>query len=351
MRIRTIVLRNEHDDDHKLWVKACDEYHDSLEYRIVNLTTANWFEEIQKEQFDILLAKPGGLTTVFKQLYDERIFILGLILGYKIFPSPLEIFIYENKRVLSYWLSANKLPHPDTYVFYNRDEARIFAMNVKLPFVAKTNIGASGSGVEIIKSRLAAEKYINNTFSGKGAKRKVGPNLTKGDYFSRLMHYALHPAEINRKLNIYRDVASDIQSGFVIFQDFIPHDYEWRVVRIGDSYFAHKKLKNGEKASGSLLKMYDNPPLKLLDFVKGITDKYKLYSQAIDIFESGKGYLINEMQCIFGQSDTYQMLINGKAGRYKYHNAEWIFEEGDFTKNECYNLRMDFVIRSIQKSI
>jgi hypothetical protein len=151
--------------------------------------------------------------------------------------------------------------------------------------------------------------------------------------------------KIGNKLEIYRERRRDIQSNFVIFQEYIPHEFEWRVVRISDSFFAHKKLKSNEKASGSLLKEYVNPSLDLLDFVKKITDRYGFYSQAIDIFESERGYLINEMQCIFGQSDPYQMLVNGKPGRYCYINNKWVFEEGDFATNACFNLRLKHVLK------
>ena len=345
-RIKTIILGNELEDDHNLWVKACEEYYNEVEYRVVNLTSDTWLEEIQKEPFDILFAKPGSLTTLFKQLYDERIYILAYILGYKIFPSPLEIFIYENKRFLSYWLKANNISHPVTSVFYDQKEALNFLDHTRLPIVAKTNIGASGSGIQIIRTKKEALKYIKKTFLRKGSPQRTGPNLDKGGIPERGFHYILHPSDIRKKLDIYQIKAVNLQKGFVIFQEYIPHDFEWRVVRIGDNFFAHKKLKKGEKASGALIKVYDNPPLGLLDFVKGITDKYGFYSQAVDIFESEKGYLVNEMQCIFGQSDPFQMLVDGVPGRYRYLNGSWLFEEGDFARNQCYNLRLDFILKN-----
>jgi len=343
-KIKSIILRNELEDDHILWIKACEDYKDKVEYRVVNLTSNNWLEEIQKESFDILLAKPGGLTTHFKQLYDERIYILGMVMGYKIFPSPPEIFIYENKRFLASWLKANNIPHPRTDVFYSYEEALEYIRGTAYPFVAKTNIGASGSGVIIIRSITEAKDYIEETFRGNGAPQRSGPNREKGNFIIRGFHYILNPSDIAKKISIYKTKAANRQKDFVIFQEYILHDFEWRVVRIGDSFFAHKKLKAGEKSSGSLLKNYDNPPLKILDFVRQITDDQKFYSQAIDIFESTRGYLVNEMQCIFGQSDPYQMLVNGIAGRYCYLNKNWVFEEGDFAKNACYNLRVGYVI-------
>ncbi len=343
-KIRATILRNELEDDHNLWVKACEKYRNNIDYRVVNLTSNNWLEEIQKLSCDILLAKPGGLTTPYKQLYDERIYILAFILGYKIFPSPLEIFIYENKRFLSYWLKANNIPHPATDVFCDRKEALKYSEECKFPFVAKTNIGASGSGVQIIRDEHEARQYIKDTFTGKGSPQRTGPNLEKGGILKRGFHYFLHPSDIKKKLDIYLAKTENLQKGFVIFQEYIPHDFEWRTVRIGDSFFAHKKLKVAEKTSGSLLKNYDNPPRGLLDFVKEITDRHEFYSQAIDIFESERGYLVNEMQCIFGQSDPYQMLVDGNPGRFIYNRSKWVFEEGDFARNGCYDLRIEFVL-------
>lgn len=338
-------MRNEQEDDHILWVKACEEYRNDIEYRVVNLTASDWLEEIQKEPFDILLAKPGGLTAPFKQLYDERIYILAYILGYKIFPSPLGIFIYENKRFLSFWLKANNIPYPATDVFYYRKEAFKYSEECEFPFVAKTNIGASGSGVRIIRNKIEAHKYIKDTFSGKGSPQRTGPNLDKGGILKRGFHYILHPSDILKKLDIYQTKTVNLQKGFVIFQEYIPHDFEWRTVRIGESFFAHKKLKTGEKSSGSLLKNYDNPPLDLLDFLKEITDRHGFYSQALDVFESERGYLVNEMQCIFGQSDPFQMLVDGQAGRYRFIGGRWVFESGDFARNGCYDLRVEFVLK------
>lgn len=343
-KIKAIILRNELEDDHILWIKACEDYNDQIEYRVVNLTANRWLEEIQNEPFNILLAKPGGLTAHFKQLYDERIYLLGVVLGYKIFPSPQEIFIYENKRLLASWLKANNIPHPKTDVFYSYGKALEYIRSAAYPFVAKTNIGASGSGVKIINSIPEAKDYINETFRGKGAPQRTGPNRGKGDFLKRGIHYIFHPSDITKKFNIYKTKAANLQKDFVIFQEYIPNEFEWRVVRIGDSFFAHKKLKAGEKSSGSLLKNYENPPLEILDFVKQITDNQKFYSQAIDIFESNRGYLVNEMQCIFGQSDPYQMLVDGIPGRYRDLNYKWIFEKGDFARNACYNLRVEFIL-------
>lgn len=343
-----IILANETPDDHKLWEQACKLKSYKLDYKVVNLTENDWLKKIKSyKNVKYLLAKPPGISAILKQQYDEKLIILRNHGHFNIFPSLEECLIYENKRFLAYWLEANNIPHPKTYVFYDKKEALESLSGKDLPLVGKVNIGASGSGVSILKSKESVRDYIDMAFSGQGIKRRSGPNMEKGGLIKRGLHYVLHLADIAKKLKKYQQVSQDIQIGFVIFQEFIPHTFEWRVVRIGDSFFAHKKIVSGNKASGALLKGYENPPFDLLDFVKNITDKHQFYSQAVDIFESDRGYLVNEMQCIFGQSDSYQMLVDGKPGRYRFINKKWVFEEGDFASNQCYDLRLDYVLNKL----
>ena len=343
-----IILKNESPDDHQVWVESCKRMAEHLTHEVVDVTKNDWLDRLVSiPRVDCLLAKPGGLTAPFKQLYDERVSILVKELGYRVFPSLGEILIYENKRYLSYWLQANRVPHPATNVFYHQQEATSFVDQASLPLVAKMNIGASGSGVTIIKTRALARQYVQKAFET-GITSRSGPRLDKGRLLTRAWKKLTHPAELKRRLSTYKNIARDAQKEFVLFQEFVPHDFEWRVVRIGDSFFAHKKMVKNEKASGLLLKEYGNPPLTLLTFVKAITDRAGFYSQAVDIFESTRGYLVNEMQCIFGQSDPYQMLVDGKPGRYVWTAGEWRFEDGMYNTNKSYDLRIQSLLSRLQ---
>lgn len=347
--LKIAICANEIPGDEQLWIDACNDIPEKVSYEVISLTANDWLEKVKSANADWYVFRPGAFSEHFKQLYDERVLIMQEELGLNLFPSRKEIFIYENKRFLSFWLMANQLPHPKTDIFYHEDEALQFLDHVDLPVVGKTNIGASGSGVTILKTREEAKQYTRDIFSGKGAKKKVGPNLQKGNLAIRAIKMLFNPPAIKKRLNVYKTISQGSQTRYAIFQAFTPHDHEWRVVRIGDSFFAHKKLRLGEKASGSLEKNYDTPPLNLFDFVKKVTDKHHLYSQAIDVFESGNGgYLINEMQCIFGQSDAYQMKVEGVIGRYRYLDGEWTFESGDFNRNQSYSLRVEHLINNFE---
>lgn len=342
------ILKNEDPFDHQPWIVACEQYKGELEYNVIDLTLNNWIDNIKSFNPSVCLLKPAGKTSLFRTLYQERVDVIVNDLGYKVYPFLDEVRIYENKRFFAYWAKANGVSHPQTDVFYSKKEAKGFINSTDYPTVGKINIGASGNGVEILNDFDSASLYIARAF-GEGLASKTGPKLKKGKLIKRAWRKLTHPKELKNRLKTYSEIAADKQKGFVIFQEFIPHNFEWRAVRIGDSFFAHKKLKIGEKASGALVKGYENPPLKLFDFVKKLTDKFNFRSVAVDIFETEFGeYLVNEIQCIFGQSDPYQMLVDDKPGRYIFQDEKWMFEPGDFNQNQSYNLRLDYILSQVK---
>jgi len=345
-KIKACILKNEDPFDHVPWIDSCMKRKDIL-FKIIDLSKEDWYEEVEGYDPDILLTKPAGKTSLFRDQYLERLSILNLKYAFKLIPSFNEAQLYESKRFLSYWLKYQDIPHPKTWVFYSKSESFDFAKKTKFPIVAKINIGSSGDGVIIIKNKSELNSYISKAFSV-GISSFSGPKLSKGRILNRIWNIILQPNKLLNRIQTYKQISNDKQIGFVLFQEYIEHDFEWRVVRIGDSFFAHKKMKLNEKASGSLLKGYENPNLKIFDFVDKITTPHKFTSMAIDLFETSSGLLIvNEMQCIFGQSDPYQMLVNGKMGRYRKIDNKWIFEEGDYASNQCYDLRLDFIVKSV----
>ncbi len=344
MTYNICIIKNETDDDHLPWVTACKNNSEDIKYKIVDITRNDWLDRVQEENFDIYLVRPPDKISFFKQLYDERLYILHNILMKNIYPSFEETLVYENKKFLSYWLRANQIPHPFTGVFYYKNEVLSFIETCKLPIVAKTSIGAGGSGVRIIKDRKELSEYVQQAFSEKGITRRWGVNLRKGSYVKRLFNRMIDiPGFFSYLSNKRRSASIDPHRWFVIFQEYIPVVFEWRVVRIGDSFFAHKKL--GEKdglISGTSKVSWDGPDDKLLNFVKMVTDKREFLSQAVDIFVDLDGsYLVNELQCFFGSKAAHQMILNGKPGRYIHNNSAWIFEEGEFNLNNSYNLRLE----------
>jgi glutathione synthase/RimK-type ligase-like ATP-grasp enzyme len=349
MTYKVIILKSELDRDHLLWIEACQKDKRISTFTVVDMTQNDWLESIQALEFDLILCRPPGITSFFKTLYDERMMILKDICGFNIYPTLQEIYIYENKKLLKDWLVAQHIPHPKTFVSFFKSEAIAYASEIQnYPIVAKTNIGASGNGVVILKTKDEAKEYIDQAF-GSGIKSKSGPKWLKGNPLKKIRKLLSSKAFLGQRLKEYAMSKSETQKNFVFFQEFIPHEFEWRCVIIGDSFFAHKKLALNNMSSGTLLKGYNDVPLKLLDFLRTFSCKTGVNSVAVDLFESEQGYLINEVQCFFGQSDPYQMLIEDQPGRYIYENEQWKFESGMFNTNQCYDLRLDHALSIFKK--
>jgi hypothetical protein len=147
------------------------------------------------------------------------------------------------------------------------------------------------------------------------------------------------------------DVSGNV-TGELLLQEFIPDAREWRMVRIGNSYFGHRKGKAGDFHSGSKIIEFDTPPEALLRFVKDVTDKGPFENMSLDILETPNGdYLVIELHCYFGCNSPHVMRIGSEPGRYRYsHDSDsWTFEPGDFNRNASCNLRIATLLECISR--
>jgi len=328
----------------KKWIIACENM--NVEYTVIDLISSNWFETLTRTNCDFLLTRPPGNLMHEKNMYDERLYIIDNYTSFRMYPTYTECFLYENKKLLSYFLKANNIPHPATQVFYSKPEALDFITTSSFPIVGKTSIGASGSGVRFINTHSDAVKYINQAFSKHGTRREVGPSKATGSPSKWIKKSLSNPGYLMNKLRAYRSIHSHGERDFVLFQEYIPHTFEWRAARIGESYFAHKKVLFGSKASGSKEIDYVEPPVSLLDFVHELCERFSFTFMAIDILEYPEGkYLVNELQTLFGHVQDFIMSISSIPGRYVLNQHDWVFQPGDFNSNESYDLRLKTIIR------
>jgi hypothetical protein len=324
-------------DSYLLYVKACEDL--NVDYEIVDITSANWMENVRNSTCDGFLVRPTPRLDVWKRMFDERLYFVERKLNKLIYPTYDELFMYENKRVMAYWLELNNIPSARTRVFYDRAEALQFLEDTEYPIVFKTHIGATATGVEILRSRRQAQRLVNRVFSI-GYGRKVRVSL-KGLLKHKIMVPGVSPAYyFEREYRV------------ALLQEYLPGVAEWRMIRIGDSYFGHQKLIRGEFHSGGLLVGWVDPPRDLLAFTKRVCDTGRFTSMDLDIFATEDGqYYVNELQCVFGSYDPSQMYVDGKPGRYLYdaQRDDWTFEEGYFCQNGSCNLRVTHLIDLIQQ--
>lgn len=303
---------------HKYWIAACREQ--KISYRIIHLEKADWLEQINERKCDVYLVWPDIRTQEIKLMQDERLRIMSDEMGLKIYPGLKEIWLYENKRVQHYWLRKHGFPAPRTWVFYDEPEALSFFETAEFPLVFKSNHGASASGVYIVES---ADE----------AKRKAKEFLRKG--------YAPK-----------RNIAGKRQKGGLYIQQYLPNVKEWRMVRIGESYFGHGKDMRGQFHSGSGKANWDMPPQAAFDLLIDITEKGNFSSMDVDIFEDAQGNMyVNELQTVFGNSVAKeQMKIDGVPGRFVIgSDGKFIFEEGSFCENHLCSIRLKTILKDFNE--
>jgi hypothetical protein len=325
------------------WQKSLEVSSSELQYVTIDMLEHDWLRKCQQRNYQIFLLCPIAENPVAKSIYDERLLLLTAILAKKTYPTPLEYFIYENKRQLANWLSASSIPHAITNTFTNRSAALQFSKNTKYPLVAKTSLGAGGSGIKILESRNKCKAYVEAAFSQRGIPLSWKPNFRKVGVKHRIITRLKHPGQtLAYFIGKRKRRTQYAERGFVIFQEYVNIKKEWRIVRVGDSFFGHVKLADKRNMhSGTSLVSWEKPSPQLLNLVKEITDTHNFRSQAFDIFETPDGqYLINECQTFFGSHNPHQMIIDEEPGRYIWVNGFWQFESGDFNRNNSYDLRL-----------
>lgn len=301
---------------HLNYIKACEEK--KVPYCLIDLRSEGWYEKIIKSNFKVILAWPSAVSPVWKEMYDERIKIIQDSTRIKVIPSFDETWFWESKRRMAYFFKANDILSPSTKIFYSYDEAKDFIYATKYPVVYKSNHGDSSNGVKIIKNKRQAHNLIRKAFR-------------------RGLNYGL-----NNKL--------DKELNFIIFQEYLNFQEEWRIIRTYNYYFGYKKLKQGYFASGSGHVIFSEIPEYLLNKVREITEKLNQKSMSFDIIFFNDKYYFIEAQAVFGTTQIgHKLEVDGKKGAYIFEeqNKKWKFIEGDFDKNNCCNARVEYALSLI----
>jgi len=317
---------------YKLYEEGCKEL--DIDYVIIDFLSTDWLSNIQKNlDCNGFLVRPTHDYQEHNDVYMERLYFLTFDLKKQIYPSYNELRLYENKRNMATWLELYDFTHAKTNVFLNKKEAMKYVSHATYPLVIKSNIGAGATGVKIVKSTRKAKRIINNTFG------RFHPFFSLGQVQKR------------KRFGMTIPIWGSAEKHVVLIQDYHEIQWEWRIIKINDSYFGHKKLLKGEFASGSDRVEWIQPPEELLEMTREICEKGNFYSMAVDIFETTDNtYIVNELQSLFGSYLDSQMNINGIPGRYRYLNNEYVFEEGTFNQYGSYLLRVEHFIQILNET-
>jgi len=298
---------------HKDYLIACREL--GVSYRVLDLSASDWIEQVRASGCDAFLAWPSPIPLAWKGMFDDRLRLLEEDLGLPLFPSAKEAWLYESKRRQRDWLESHDLPHARSWIFYDEAEARAFVKASPLPIVFKTDSGASATGVTIVRERTQGLRLVREAFGRGVALKRYDPR--------------------------------DRQRGSAYFQEYLPDVVEWRMVRIGRSYFGYRKERKGDFHSASKDWSWLDPPRPLLELLHRVTEAGGFESMDVDLCLTQAGRtVVNELETVFGaRTPVDQMRIKGVPGRYlREGEGQWRFEPGDFSRNACANLRVEHLL-------
>lgn len=312
-------------------IKSCREL--GIDYRVVDITSADWLGNVMEaSDCDGFFCPSTCFSQERKTIQDERYYFVSQILKRPIYPDFLGLYIHENKRNMATWLEYMGLPHAKTKVFTDLKECNEYLDNCEYPIVVKANIGAQAAKVRIVESKGKAKRMAKRALNA-SSRTEIKPGL----FYWKKTH---HPI-VRWTVDLH-----NVQKDYFLVQEFISDvKYEWRILKVGDSYFGHQKLFKGKFASGSGLVGWVDPPKELLMMVNDLCDKSGFLCMDVDIFEDKNGkYYINELQSFFGSYLDYQMSIDGKHGRYVYKNGDFEFEEGDWNVYGSVKLKIEHFV-------
>jgi hypothetical protein len=298
---------------HKYFMAACIDM--QVSYEVIDIRKNDWIEIVNRSGCNAIVVWPLLSSMVLKEMVDERLRLINDNLRIEVYPPPGGVWLLDNKRRVRDWLMANGFDVPATWCFFTEEEANEFTAKTSYPIVFKTVRGSVSLGVVICRKKEEARKLIRDCF-GKG----VLPE---------------------------RSDPRNRQWDFVMFQEYLPEVEEKRMIRIGESYLCIDKVRIGDFHSGSGHMKWGNPEAKFLGLIKDVTEKGKFPSMNVDFFIARDGrILVNELHTLFHGPVVPDSDLKG---RYLEQNGGWKFEQGNYYRNYCCNLRMENLLRSFNE--
>ncbi len=292
-----------------------------LDVTLFDIKDPGLYRNIKQSGCDGIFILPSFSTVLTRTVFHEVAHILSSETDLKIYPSLRELDIYESKRTLAAFLDINEIPHPQTSVFYNYAKASEYLETCSYPVVFKTHTGASASGVEILWNRKQALRMARQLFFKYYLRKLEGEKRSK-------------------------------EWGYMLVQEYIADVSEFRIIKIGDSWFGYQKWKDDDQLflSGSGKCKMITPDEDLLNFCSDMAEKFRFSTMCFDIFVDKNGVkMVNELQTWFGSYDPSEMYVDNIPGRYRRLNGKWIFEPGFYNVYGSNLLRLADFISILQK--
>ncbi|AXJ01716.1 hypothetical protein CYPRO_2474 [Cyclonatronum proteinivorum] len=305
------------------WIRYCEE--NKLTYEIVDAYANGFLEKIRG--FDVFLWSFSNYSLQDMQ-FARSILHAASEAGVRVFPDFSTGWHFDDKIAEYYWLQAAHAPVPESWVFYTREDALLWAsQEANWPVVAKLKTGSGSNNVKMIRSAGQAKSYINRMFSRgfrnvPGVLFKTASNVKSSRNWETVVKRFKRIPDFIGTWQRARMLPKE--RGYVLFQEFIPNDgYDLKVAVVGDklSFFARHIRKGDFRASGGADFYYDQSLMtdQIRETAFEVAQQLRFQSMGFDFVvdkQTGQGKII-EMSYGF----SWQALLG--AGGYWDREHNW----------------------------
>jgi len=235
---------------------------------------------------------------------------IELYLGIPVFPDHHTSWHYDDKLSVHHMLEAADVPTPETWVFWDKDKAKEWALETDYPKDFKLSRGAEARNVTKVTGTNQACRLIDRMFSvGIYGNKLEEPGVIPKNWvelgrmarrFDRGIRYILtgHPPVTRATLRY------GLEKGYALFQEFIPHEFETRVWVIGDKIWAGLKFPppGDFQASGPNAIGFETDPSKIdlrcVQMAIDICQRINFHSMAIDFILRDGEPVVTDIGCV-----------------------------------------------------
>jgi len=279
-----------------VWTNLCIE--NDIPYHVFDSDLECFMRDIVSYKPDFTLWRSSHAPeTKAKDVFQRQ--TLDKVMGFKIIPDWNMRYLYDNKVSQTYLFQLFDIPHPETKVFFNKQDAEQYLRTAKYPFVVKANAGAGSKSFRFCENYDGALKQLEENFT-------VGLAYSNRDFREKGMFYA---------------------------QEYYKIDGIWRIVMISNNvgYSFYQSNRPGTLiASSQGFDSYPQTPIELLDLAADINTRMNWDYMMYDIlYTPEKKPLILELTDTCGYGHSSKRTIT----HYKTR-GEWVEKQSNATPAE-----------------
>lgn len=311
-----------------------------VDVRWINLTTPDPISQVMGCDGVMWLFRAQD-----KQKAHRILHCIERYLDVPVYPDLSTSWYSEEKLSVYYMLMAAGIPTPETWVFWDREEAKEWATYADYPTVFKLSPGHNSQTVIKVLDANHAGYLIDRMFSSgihsSQVKEKIGwvipRNLREVKSLARRCKGAMRLVGLGEPAGVPRNSNTTMERGYVYFQEFIPCGFETNVLVVGDLAWAHRLFWPPNDIylpeGGQRLDFEPNQiDPRCLDMAFNVSKRLGLQSACIDFLMDDRGPLVSDIGC-----STVRSLGPRGAGDFPgcwNRNLEWLDGQRDLREAE-----------------